>query len=152
MKYTYLWTFFILLGMLVLGILMLFGNVAINNESEYYVLKESVEAAMYESIDWEYYAKADVKDIKIVEEKSVANCTRRFYTSISGFGKGYELTFYDIMESPPKVSVLATSKTDDYMFLSWGDGNEDNQTSFDINNALSAVLEYYSNDGDEYDK
>ena len=26
------------------------------------------------------------------------------------------------------------------------------KTSFDINNALSAVLEYYSNDGDKYDK
>lgn len=140
MKYSFSWLILIAVGGFGIILLMLFENVAINNESEYYVLKESVEAAMYESIDYLYYARTG--ELKIVEEKFVSNCTRRFYTSISGFGDGYELTFYDIMESPPKVSVSATSKTDDYVFFSWGEGNEDNTTTFDIKNTLSAILEF----------
>lgn len=140
MKYAFSSTLFIVLGCILLFALLLFENVAINNDSAYYVLKESVEASMYESIDYLYYARTG--KLKIIEEKFVANCTRRFYESVSGFGNGYQLTFYDIMESPPKISVSATSKTDDYVFLSWGDGNEGNKTTFDIENTLSAILEF----------
>ena len=90
---------------------------------------------MYESVDLAYYR--DTGKLKIIEEKFVSNCTRRFYRSISGFGKGYQLTFYDIMESPPKVSVVATSKTNSYSAVELG-GND----GFDIENALSAILEF----------
>lgn len=134
-------------GFVGLCVLVFFENVTVNNESEYYVLKEATKAAMIESIDKAYYRETGM--MKIIEEKFVANCTRRFYTSISGFGGGYKLTFYDIMESPPKVTVVATSKTNDYSFFTMGDGNEDNQTSFDIENALSAILEF---DGSAYDE
>ena len=55
MKYAYLSLGIILVGILGLSFITFFQNVTINNESEYYVLKESVEASMYESIDISYY-------------------------------------------------------------------------------------------------
>ena len=125
----------ILTGIFGLVFIVAFENVTINNESEYYVLRESVEASMFESVDLAYYTRTG--KIKIIEEKFVSNCTRRFYKSISGAGSGYILTFYDIMESPPKVSVVATSRTDDYSSVELG-----SEDGFDIQNALSAILEF----------
>ena len=135
MKYAYLSLGIILVGMFGLMFITYFENVTVNNESEYYVLKESVEAAMYESIDLSYYRQTG--ELKILEEKFVANCTRRFYESISGNSyKGYSLQFYDIMEKPPKVSVVATSNTSNYQL------DFNTKTSSDIKNKLSAILEF----------
>lgn len=135
MKYVYLSFGMILFGMMGLMFITFFQNVTINNESEYYVLKESVEASMYESIDRDYYRETG--KLKILEEKFVSNCTRRFYESISGNGSGYSLTFYDIMESPPKVSVVASSSTDSYEVDLKGD-----TLSVDVKNKLTGILEF----------
>ena len=143
MKYAYLSLGIILVGILGLSFITFFQNVTINNESEYYVLKESVEASMYESIDMSYYMTTG--KLKILEEKFVANCTRRFYSNIEGNGSGYSLTFYDIMEKPPKVSVVATSKTDNYQLKFNSD-----TTSADIQNKLSGILEF-NYDGENLD-
>lgn len=132
MKYTFLGAGFLLFGLMGIVFITMFQNITINNESEYYVLKEAVEAAMYESIDVGYYR--NYGKWKIREEKFVANCTRRFAASISGGGVGYRLSFYDIMESPPKVSVVAESRTNSYSIV-----GED--AGFDIVNNLSAILE-----------
>ena len=140
MKYAYLSLGMILMGMIGLVFIVMFENVTINNESEYYVLRESVEASMLESVDFAYYR--DYGGVKIIEEKFVSNCTRRFYNTINGIGKGYQLTFYDIMEKPPKVTVVANSKTDSYSAVKLGD-----KEGFDIKNALSAILEYDYKEG-----
>lgn len=132
MKYTFLGMGFVVFGLLGIVFITMFQNITVNNESEYYVLKEAVEAAMYESIDVAYYR--NVGEFKIREEKFVANCTRRFYSSISGGGFGYRLTFYDIMEKPPAVSVVAESKTGKYSIV----GNTD---GFNVVNNLSAIFE-----------
>ena len=124
-------------GIVGIGFITAFENITINNESEYFVLREAVKASMYESLDLKYYRENKGATIKIVKEKFVANCTRRFFKSISGSGKGYQLTFYDIMENPPKVSVVARSKTDSYAAVGLGGEN-----GFDIANDLSAILEF----------
>mgnify|MGYP004474176479 CR=1 FL=1 len=144
MKYSFMGTAMIVIGLMGLVALVMFENVAVNNESEYYTLREAVKASMYESIDLAYYRSCDDNckygGLKISEEKFVANCTRRFFSSISGTGKGYQLTFYDIMESPPKVSVHVNSKTNSYGLFKNEETSFDG--SFDINNALSAILEF----------
>ncbi len=133
MKFTF-WGFgLIMAGIFGIVFIVMFENITINNESEYYVLKEAVEASMYESIDVGYYKTSG--ELKIIEEKFVANCTRRFLTNVSGAGEGYTLQFYDIMESPPKVTVVATSATDSYTIVGADEG-------FDIQNSLSAILEF----------
>ncbi len=141
MKYTFLSLGLIMAGMVGIVTIVMFENITIGNESEYYVLKEAVEASMYESIDVAYYRSCDDScpygGLKIIKEKFVTNCTRRFYNSITG-GTGYKLDFYDIMESPPKVSVVATSSTSDYSLYF---DAEENDKSFKIMNDLSAIFE-----------
>ena len=99
---------------------------------------------MYESIDMSYYIQTG--KLKIIEQKFVANCTRRFYESIEGNGDSYSLAFYDIMEKPPKVSVVATSKTDNYQLKYNSD-----TTSADIQNKLSGILEFSPDGGNGWE-
>lgn len=148
----------ILLGMIGIVVISVFESVTINNESSYYVLKEAMKSSMIESIDKQYYAThrfcSNNKDIcenttgsikcsgaiKISEQKFVENFTRRFAASINGDVNDYTLEFYDIIESPPKATVMIKSNTTTYT-------NKDNktmvQTSADIENTLTGILEYY---------
>ena len=148
----------ILLGMIGIVVISVFESVTINNESSYYVLKEAMKSSMIESIDKAYYAThrycGDDKDIcknytsskkcsgaiKISEQKFVENFTRRFAASINGDVNEYTLEFYDIIESPPKATVMIKSNTTTYT-------NKNNktmvQTSADIENTLTGILEYY---------
>ena len=132
MKYAYLSLSMVLIGLMGLSFITMFQNVTVNNEAEYYVLKESVEAAMYESVDIAYFKNTGC--IKILEEKFVANCTRRFFANITGIGKGYTLEFYDIIEVPAKISVRIIDSTNTYVIK--GD-----PVSFNIVNQLDAILE-----------
>ena len=69
--------------------------------------------------------------------KFVENFTRRFVTSVSGDVNQYKIEFYDIIESPPKASVVIKGKTKSYNLLA-----EDGSDSFDIVNSLDGILEY----------
>lgn len=119
-----------MVGILGVIVLIVFQDVTINNESDYYSIKEAMEASMIESIDKSYYAKTG--ELKIVEQKFVANFTRRFINNSVGSSQGYSLEFYDIMESPPKATVIIRNATDLLVM------SEDNA---DIVNNLTAILE-----------
>lgn len=141
MKYAYSIFFMILFGLVGIIIIVLFQSITINNESEYYVLKEAMEAAMLESVDVSCY-RNDTLDgcgevVKISEQKFVENFTRRFVASISGDATQYEIEFYDIIESPAKVSVVIRGKTQSYNIVS-----QDGTDSFDIVNFLDGILIY----------
>ena len=121
---------------------VLFQDVTVNNESEYYVLKEAMEASMIESIDLTCYRNASISDetnkcgngkIKISEQKFVENFTRRFAESISGNVSDYKIEFYDIIESPPKATIVIKSRTKENGLF------EDE--SFTIVNNLDGILE-----------
>ena len=143
MRYSFLGIGFIILGMFGLIGLVLFETITVNNESEYYVLREAIEASMLESIDWACYhlepeeGGCNEDEVKIIEQKFVENFTRRFTASIVGDVTEYKIEFYDIIEKPPKVSVKITGKTGEYFFDSQGE----NGTSFDIQNSLTGILE-----------
>ena len=128
-------------GMFGVIFLVLFQSVTTNNESEYYVLKEAMEAAMLESVDWACYrideedGGCSDNDVKIIEQKFVENFTRRFAASISGDATEYDIKFYDIIEKPPKATVIIKGKTKEYVL-----GNNDPE-SFDIMNNLTGILE-----------
>lgn len=163
MKYTFLGLGFIMFGIFGLIFIVMFQSVTINNESEYYVLKEAMEAAMLESVDLACYRIGDIdgnilvdtdgdgvgdstvkgacgyNDLKIIEQKFVENFTRRFAASISGDVTEYEIEFYDIIESPPKATVVIKAKTQEYML-----GSKDSTESFTIVNELSGILELYN--------
>ncbi|MBQ8681866.1 MAG: hypothetical protein IJ509_03040 [Bacilli bacterium] len=157
MKYAYLSLGFILFGMLGFILIVMFQDITVNNESEYYVLKEAMEAAMLESVDLVCYrigdseGKAEVfnnegtietveacgdDDLKIIEQKFVENFTRRFAASVMGDVSEYNIQFYDIIEMPPKATVVITGKTQDYVLTTSGD-----ESSFNLVNNLSGILE-----------
>lgn len=164
MKYAY-WGFaLIMFGLFGLVFIVMFEAITINNESEYYVLREAMEAAMLESIDLACYRVGDENgdvlmdtdgdgimdstvidgacgdgDLKMIEQAFVENFTRRFAANISGDITEYTIEFYDIIESPPKATVVIKGKTQSYML-----SPTDSKDSFNIVNDLSGILELYN--------
>lgn len=140
MKYTFLSFGMIMFGMFGLVFIVMFESITVNNESEYYVLKEAMEAAMLESVDLNCYMLSESSggcngDLKIVEQKFVENFTRRFAASVSGDVSQYELEFYDIIEKPPKATVVIKGRTQEYVLSTNDDGS-----SFNLVNNLSGIL------------
>ena len=105
-------------GMLTVGIILLaiislllinvINNYETGGELDYYLVKETTEAAMEDSIDVEYYRLNSL--IRIDKEKFVENFLRRFADSVDST-RSYRIKFYDINEVPPKVSVKVDSQT-----------------------------------------
>lgn len=139
MKYSYAILGLVLFGMFGLIFVVMFESITINNESEYYVLKEAMEAAMLESVDIACFRNSTPDgcngSLKISEQKFVENFTRRFAASINGDVSQYTLEFYDIMEKPPKATVVVKGRTQNYQ-LSTSDNME-----FDLINNLTGILE-----------
>jgi hypothetical protein len=132
---------FMCVGMLVVGILtfvfiFVAADATIVDQEEYYSLKEAMEGAMYDAIDIDYYQKTG--ELKIIEEKFVESFARRF-TEVSGFeDEGYNIEYYDIIESPPKASVRIIGKTQEYNLTI----DSDDYSSYNIINQLDSILTY----------
>lgn len=135
MKWSFASVATIVLGIFGLFIILLFSELTVSNEQDYYSLKEAAEASMIESIDIAYYRLTG--DVKIVKEKFVENFTRRF-TETSTFGQGnYQIDFYQISETPPKVSIRIVDKTTNYRIYSYDSEN------YNILNEITAILDTY---------
>ena len=135
MKWSFASVATIVLGIFGLFIILLFSEITVSNEQDYYSLKEATEAAMIESVDIAYYRLTG--DVKIVKEKFVENFTRRF-TETSTFGQGnYQIDFYQISETPPKVSIRILDKTTNYSIYSY------DSEIYNILNEITAILDTY---------
>ena len=104
-------------GILTVGIIMLavMGLILINiisnstgSELDYYLVKETAEAAMEDAIDVKYYR--DNYALRIDKDKFVESFLRRFAASVDNT-RYYRIGFYDLNEVPPKVSVKVDSAT-----------------------------------------
>ena len=143
MKYAFWGVGLIMGGLFGVIFIVMFESITVNNESEYYVLKEAMEASMLESVDVACFRNSnpDVDgcngSVKIVEQKFVENFTRRFAASVSGDVTQYKLDFYDIIEMPPKATVVITGTTQKYFIF-----NSKEKDSFNIVNNLTGILEY----------
>jgi len=102
MKESYFALAVFIMGLIGLAILVFFQTITTTNEDVYYVLKESTEAAMFDSIDIGYYRTKG--ELRIIKEEFVENLTRRFANSYTKT-TDYRINVYDIIEIPPKVSV-----------------------------------------------
>lgn len=121
-------------GMLTVGIIMLsvialllinvISNFSSGSELDYYLVKETVEASMEDSIDVKYYR--DNGTIRMDKEKFVESFLRRFADSVDNT-RNYKVGFYDLNEVPPKVSVKVDSST----VLSFEGSNLLMSTTFD---------------------
>lgn len=121
----------IALGIGVITVMMLVQNYTTINQEDYYLLKEVTQAAMVDAIDYSHYRQHG--ELKINREKFIENFIRRFSETVKG-NKNYKLDFYDIYETPPKVSVKVSTKTSSFNVS--GDTMD-----LDVTNSIDAILE-----------
>jgi len=120
----------ITLGMLAVGIIWFFANSTRTDQHNYTLLKETVEAAMFDAIDLSAYREDG--SVVMEEEKFVENFIRRFAES-ADLSDTYVIEIYDVNEKPPKVSLKVSSTKDTTVT---GELME-----FDIVNNIDAILE-----------
>ena len=131
MKEVYWGYWLIVLGVFITIIMMLISNVTTSSTQDYYLIKEVTEASMLDAVDYAYYRETG--DLKINREKFVECFLRRFSENVS-FTNTYTIDFYDLYESPPKVSVKVSS--DSSAFTIAGD-----TSSFALVDKVDAILE-----------
>ncbi len=118
------------LGLVAIIFIYFFQSVTNTDEHNYYLLKETTEAAMIDAFDMPAYRENGT--VRIDREKFVENFTRRFAEN-ANLARTYVVEIYDVNETPPKVSIRisSTEKT-----------NLTNELlEFDIVNRLDAILE-----------
>ena len=124
----------ILLAIITFGVVNIVQNYQTGNELDYYLLRETTEAAMTDAVDVGYYRLSGL--IRIDKEKFVESFVRRFSENVSN-ARTYDIGFYDINETPPKVSILVQSET----------ATSVNGESVGLSNRIDAILEsnYFEN-------
>ena len=127
----------VLLSLIALLLINVLTNFSTGSELDYYLVKETTDAAMEDAIDMTYLRTCGL--YRIDKEKFVENFIYRFANSVDAT-RDYDIKFYDINEVPPKVSV----KVDSLTVLSVKTG-EDQKTAADITTSYDAILEttYY---------
>jgi len=118
------------MGIIAITFVFIFQNITNTDEHNYNLLKETTEAAMYDSVDLAAYRKDGT--IRIDREKFVENFVRRFAESAS-LSNDYSIKIYDVNETPPKVSIQVSSVKSGSIV--------GEVVNFDIINRLDAILE-----------
>lgn len=130
MKESFWGTMILSFGVIAIIFIYFFQNITNTDQQNYNLLKETTEAAMYDSIDQVEYQKNG--NIKINAEKFIENFIRR-YAENASLSNTYIIEIYHISEYPPKVSLLVKSS------------ETTNATGeiieFDITNRIDAILE-----------
>ena len=125
----------ILLAIIALNLLNVLNNYSTGSELDYYLLKETTDAAIYDALDPFYKDACGL--YRIDKEKFVESFLYRFATNIDA-SRGYKIGFYDINEVPPKVSVKIDSLTS--MSFNATSGGAENDSA-NISTSYDAVLE-----------
>ena len=131
MRQSYWGYWLIVLGIFVIVVMMLISNLTSTNTQDYYLVKEITEASMLDAVDYAYYR--EYNEVKINKEKFIESFIRRFSDSVT-LSTTYEVSFYEIYEAPPKVSVKVSSSSSTFNIAGSAE-------SFDIVNKLDAVLD-----------
>lgn len=118
----------ILLGLFTFAIINVVSNYSSGNELDYYLLKETTEAAMIDAVDVSFYRLTG--QLRMDKEKFAESFVRRFSQSVNQ-DRNYRVRMYDINETPPKVSVKIDSSTNVTF----------DSEALDISNQIDAILE-----------
>ncbi len=118
----------IILSLATLLMINIISNYSSGSELDYYLVKETSEAAMIDAIDVKYYRENGL--LRIDKEKFVESFVRRFADAVDNT-RNYQVSFYDLNEVPPKVSVKVDSST----VLSFKGSN------LEMSTQLDAILE-----------
>lgn len=130
----------IFISVLALILLTLLSNYSTGSELDYYLLKETVDAAMVDAIDEAYLRNCGL--YRIDKEKFAESFLYRFANSVETT-RGYKVYIYDINEMPPKVSVRVDSTT----ALQYKNEANNKEAIGNISTSYDAILETtYSDD------
>lgn len=130
MNKAYLLVGVIILSILTLATINLINNYSTGNELDYYLLKETTQAAMMDSIDAAYYTERGVH--RIDKEKFVENFVLRFAANVDN-SREYDIRFYDINEVPPKVTIQVDSMNNSL--------TPDGESNVNIRTRIEGILE-----------
>lgn len=117
-------------GVIAILFVYFFQNITNTDQQNYNLLKETTEAAMFDSIDKTEYQKNG--NIKINAEKFIENFVRR-YAENASLSNTYIIEIYHISEYPPKVSLLVKSAE--------SSSATGEKLDFQITNRIDAILE-----------
>ena len=118
----------IMLSILVLVLINVITNYTTGNQLDYYLLKETTQAAMTDSIDMDYYHTKGI--YRVDKEKFEESFVLRFADTVDN-RRGYRISMYDFHEIPPKVSIKVESSTS-YTF---------NQKNIAITTEITSIVE-----------
>ncbi len=126
----------IMLAMFTFGVINIASSYQTGNELDYYLLKETTEAAMVDAIDVGYYRLSGGL-YRMDKEKFTESFVRRFAQNVSD-SRDYDIKIYDINETPPKVTIKIDSDT----------STSFNGDQLKISNKISSIMEttYKSNE------
>lgn len=127
----------ILLSVIALVLLNVLSNYSTGGELDYYLVKETVDAAMVDAIDASYSRTCGL--YRMDKEKFVESFLYRFADSVD-VTRGYNIAFYDINEVPPKVSVKVDSLTVLAFNAKKPDGTSE-KVAANISTSYDAILE-----------
>ena len=128
----------ILLSIIALVMLGVITSFSTGSEVDYYLVKETTDAALEDAIDQVYLRTCGL--YRIDKEKFVENFLYRFANSVEA-NRDYRIRFYDLNEVPPKVSVKVDSLT---VFAV--KGNDAEPEGAEISQQYDAIIEanYYN--------
>lgn len=98
----------ILLSLISLLLINVITNYSTGGELDYYLVKETTDAAMSDALDYVYLRTCGL--YRMDKERFAESFVLRFANSVDAT-RAYSIRFYDINEVPPKVSVLVDSST-----------------------------------------
>ena len=145
MKESYWGYWIILLGVFIVVVMMLANDATTTNTEDYYQLKEVANSAIYDSIDYSYYAQT--RQIRILKEVFVENFLRRFAETVN-ITDTYKVEFYDLYESPPKVSIKISTTTAGFVVGrdKYASPEDTGVTQLDVVNSIDLIVEFDTND------
>lgn len=123
----------VVLGITSMFLVFFFQSITNTSDHNYELLKETTEAAMYDSLDIARYRYDGT--VRIDREVFVESFLRRFAQNAT-LQHQYHIIIYDVHEEPPKVSIkLSTLGSETTTTLT---GRE---TSFLLTHKIDAILE-----------
>lgn len=133
MKESFWGAMVVMLGVVSIFMVYFFQNITNTSEHNYELLKETTEAAMYDSFDIAAYRLDGT--IKIDTERFVESFYRRFAQNAS-MSHTYHIEILDINEIPPKVSIRVSTGGAETSTTLTGD-----KITFTIQHEIDAILE-----------
>jgi hypothetical protein len=131
MKESYWGYWLILLSIFIVVVMLLTQEATTTNTEDYYQLKEVANSAVYDSIDYSYFRQTN--QLRIIKELFVENFVRRFAQTVN-MTRTYDISFYDIYELPPKVSIKIETETNNYMIAN-------TQKDLKVTNSIDLIVE-----------